>query len=473
MVSGERGARFSSRGVGGQGRLRSQFKQGSVAFGPQHPAAHGILKLQMQLQGEVLRWVDPQFGFLHRGSEKLAEGRSLLQALPYFDRFDYVANLFQEHAYCLAIEELQPAPSGGVVALQLVRLFFDELSRILNHLLTLSATALDLSAMGPIFWAFEEREAVMELCEQASGARMHTALYRPHSFDFSVLTAVFLREVGHFLTRCARSLAGAFLGLLNNRSLKSRLSYVGQVSAAKAQAYGVTGIVARSSGVVYDLRLQGRLNYGLYRSFALRVFLGRRGDNLDRFLLRVKEVAEAFRLLSQVLAVWQPAGRPAAGVNPDSIGGGLEVVGRRPRPKQRRYSPQREVGVLFRPHGGGLQPDSGREGCGTLVGGLGVGQPRTALNKFTSMEALITHFRAASEGVNIVRGWGYAGVESPKGEVGVTLVGAGSGRPYRVKLRTPVSHNMHLIPTVSAGATFADFVATFCSLDIVMGEIDR
>jgi NADH-quinone oxidoreductase subunit D len=144
-------AHFSSHGAGGRGRLRSQFKQGSIAFGPQHPAAHGILKLQMQLQGEVLRWVDPQFGFLHRGSEKLAEGRSLLQALPYFDRFDYVANLFQEHAFCLAVEELQGGAGVNITGIQLARLFFDELSRLLNHLLTLSATALDLSAMGPIF----------------------------------------------------------------------------------------------------------------------------------------------------------------------------------------------------------------------------------------------------------------------------------------------------------------------------------
>lgn len=176
------------RAVPATGSLRLQCRQGTLAFGPQHPAAHGILKLQLQLQGEVVRWVDPQFGFLHRGSEKLAEGRTLLQALPYFDRFDYVANLFQEHAYCLAVENIV---SGGVTPtpVQLARLLFDEISRILNHLLTLSATALDLSAMGPIFWAFEERELLMELCERASGARMHTALYRPGGFDFSVFSA--------------------------------------------------------------------------------------------------------------------------------------------------------------------------------------------------------------------------------------------------------------------------------------------
>jgi NADH-quinone oxidoreductase subunit D len=310
----------------------------------------------------------------------------------------------------------------------------------------------------------------MELCEQASGARMHTALYRPHSFDFSILSPIFIREVGHFLTRCARSLAGAFLGLLNNRSLKSRLAYVGQVSAAKAVAYGVTGLVARSSGVVYDLRLQGRANYGLYRSYALRVFIGRRGDNLDRFLLRVKEVAEGFRLLSQVVAAFQPTVAAEVGsLGVTSLG--FRVRGRvGTQPRGFRVA---EIGSYGRMH---LRQPLGAamhypQVTGPGILGLGVTPP--ALSKFTSMESLIAHFRLASEGAPTCRGFGYGGVESPKGEVGVALVSAGGVRPYRIKLRTPVSHNMHLIPTLSVGATFADFVATFCSLDIVMGEIDR
>jgi NADH-quinone oxidoreductase subunit D len=302
---------FSWTGRQATTRARTQFRQGTVAFGPQHPAAHGILKLQMQLHGEVLRWIDPQFGYLHRGSEKLMEGRNLLQALPYFDRFDYVANLFQEHAYCLAIEALYSAPTPLSTGVQLARVLFDEISRLLNHLLTLSATALDLSVMGPIFWAFEEREALMELCEQASGARMHTALYRPFSFEFSALSAVFVRELGQFLSRCGRSLAGAFLGLLNNRSLKSRLSFVGQVGLAKVSSYGITGLIARSCGGLYDLRVQSRRGYTAYRGLAFRLFIGRRGDNLDRFLLRIKEVAEGFRLLSQCMQALQPTSSPS------------------------------------------------------------------------------------------------------------------------------------------------------------------
>ena len=160
-------------------------------FGPQHPAAHGIVRLNMQIHGEVLCRVDPQFGLLHRGTEKLVETRTIVQALPYFDRFDYVANLFQEHAYCLSVESLYSQPNFILTKISTVRLFFDELSRVLNHLLTLSATSLDLSAMGPIFWAFEERERIMELFERVSGARMHTALYHPYYFDFSTLTTRF------------------------------------------------------------------------------------------------------------------------------------------------------------------------------------------------------------------------------------------------------------------------------------------
>jgi NADH:ubiquinone oxidoreductase subunit D len=277
-----------------------QIKQASLAFGPQHPAAHGILKLQLYLSGETIRWLDPQFGLLHRGTEKLFESRNLLQALPYFDRFDYVANLFQEHAFCLAVEALHESISFLSAPVYTARRVFDELSRILNHLLTLSATALDLSAMGPIFWAFEERENILELCEQASGARMHTAMYRPFFFDFSVFSGSFVNELAQFLTRCSRSLSGAFLGLLNNRGLKSRLSGVGQVSRAKVQAYGLSGIISRSSGVFADQRYSG-VDSNHAHSVTSRTFLGKRGDNLDRFLLRVKETAESFRVLSQTL----------------------------------------------------------------------------------------------------------------------------------------------------------------------------
>jgi NADH-quinone oxidoreductase subunit D len=411
-------------------------------FGPQHPAAHGILKLVAQMSGEVLERVDPQFGLLHRGTEKLFEARPFLQALPYFDRFDYVANLFQEHAFCHSLERLnslQGSPLDG--ALLAFRTLFDEMSRVLNHLLTLSAVSLDMGVMGPLFWAFEERERLMELFERVSGARMHTALYRPFTVDLSPLSRGFFADLAHFLTRCGRSLSGAFLGLLHNRVMKTRLAMLGQITRAKASAHGITGVVARSSGLCVDLRLTPGVGYGAYRALTFRTFMGRRGDNLDRFLLRIKETVEAFRLISQVSQALSPLPVRSAAVS-----GGVGLAG---------------------PAGAALGPVPGAGDAARglfLVPGAGA---------YSSMEALIHHFRLSSEGHPSAPGVSYGGVEGPKGEVGVTILSGGGVRPYRMKVRTPVSHNMHLIPLVARGALFADFVATFCSLDIVLGEIDR
>ena len=412
-------------------------------FGPQHPAAHGILKLVAQMNGEVLERVDPQFGLLHRGTEKLFEARPFLQALPYFDRFDYVANLFQEHAFCHALERLntlQGSPLDG--ALLAFRTLFDEMSRVLNHLLTLSAVSLDMGVMGPLFWAFEERERLMELFERVSGARMHTALYRPFTADLSPLTRGFFADLAHFLTRCGRSLSGAFLGLLHNRVMKTRMAMLGQISRAKVGAHGITGVVARSSGLCVDLRLTPAVGYGAYRSLTFRTFMGRRGDNLDRFLLRIKETVEAFRLISQI----------AQALSPLTVRGGT-------------------------PLGGGVV--GGAAGAATVAPALAEEPESRSLfmvpspGAYSSMEALIHHFRMSSEGHPSAPGIAYGGVEGPKGEVGVTILSGGGVRPYRMKVRTPVSHNMHLIPLVARGTLFADFVATFCSLDIVLGEIDR
>lgn len=429
------------------GRTSSRhIKSFVLNFGPQHPAAHGILKLIAQMNGEVIDRVDPQFGLLHRGTEKLFEARPFLQALPYFDRFDYVANLFQEHAYCHALERLnglQNKPLDG--AILAYRTLFDEMSRIMNHLLTLSATSLDLGVMGPLFWAFEERERLMELFERVSGARMHTALYRPFTVDLTPLTAGFFRDLAHFLTRCGRSLSGAFLGLLHNRVLKTRLAMLGQVSKNKALSHGISGVIARSTGLCVDLRLVATPGYGAYRGLTFRTFLGRRGDNLDRFLLRIKEMVESFRLISQVAQMLSPL----AGRAPSAIS--LQRSGSRPSTLGQPQT-QNLVSSTSNPRALFLIPSKG---------------------PYSSMEALIHHFRASSEGHPSLPGLAYGGVEGPKGEVGVTILSGGGVRPYRLKVRTPVSHNMHLIPLVARGVLFADFVATFCSLDIVLGEIDR
>lgn len=388
-----------------------QLRSFTLNFGPQHPAAHGVVKLSLQVVGEVIQRIDPQFGLLHRGSEKLMETRNLLQSLPYFDRFDYVANLFQEHAYCLAIESVSTHRQALQLSTLSTRTLFDELSRVANHLLTAAAINMDMGAMGPMFWAFEEREQLMEFFERASGARMHTALYRPFFCDLSPLTTVFFRDVARFLTRSARALSGAFLGLLNNRSLKTRFATVGQLSSTKLKHYGITGLIARSAGINTDLRFEKQQNYGVYQSLTFRSFLGKKGDNWDRFLLRIKETIESFRIIAQVLTTLNKNNHLIA--------------------------------------------------------------ENSTKAPFTGMEELITHFKTYSEGYTSTPALSYREVESPKGHVGVLLITDGSSRPSRVKLRTPVAHNMNLIPAVGVGVLFADFVATFSSFDIVLGEIDR
>ena len=461
------------RGTGLQ--LRSCW----LNFGPQHPAAHGIVRLNMQVHGEVLCRVDPQFGLLHRGTEKLVETRTIVQALPYFDRFDYVANLFQEHAYCLAVESLGAGASSQLAHVSAVRLFFDELSRVLNHLLTLSATSLDLSAMGPIFWAFEERERIMELFERVSGARMHTALYAPFYFDFATLTSRFWLDCVSFLNRASRALSGAFLGLLHNRALKTRLGGVGQLSCLKLRSYGITGVIARSSGILTDLRLQPSRSYSAYRSLSFRTFLGRRGDNLDRFLLRIKEVVESLRLIAQTILVLRPSSSEiffhtrlnhffsflAQSVKIKARGSRYRMVTRFAFSGTVAFLGAHYMGPTGLLNRNGVSLSWGYANRSFFA--------KTAHGSFSGMEELISHFRRVSEGYQLEAGFAYGAVEAPKGELGVALFMDGSPRPYRMKVRTPVAHNLHLIPSIGSGVFFADFVASFCSLDVVFGEIDR
>jgi NADH-quinone oxidoreductase subunit D len=451
-----------------------QLRSCWLNFGPQHPAAHGIVRLNLQIHGEVLCRVDPQFGLLHRGTEKLVETRTITQALPYFDRFDYVANLFQEHAYCLAVEGLGPTSAPQLAHVATVRLFFDELSRVLNHLLTLSATSLDLSAMGPIFWAFEERERIMELFERVSGARMHTALYAPYHYDFSTLTTRFWLDCVSFLNKASRALSGAFLGLLHNRALKSRLGGVGQLSPLKLRAYGITGVIARSAGLLTDLRLHPTRAYSAYRALSFRTFIGRRGDNFDRFLLRVKEVVEAFRLVSQAVSLLRPNSAPLLSLALSFASSPLISPLSAPLLASSRKKVLRALlgnGAL-----GGLSKGTLTPPSVTPYLHWGSAQPfalARAQGTFTGMEELISHFRLASEGYLLESGFSYVAVEAPKGELGTALFTDGSPRPYRMKVRTPVAHNLHLIPSLGSGVFFADFVASFCSLDVVFGEIDR
>lgn len=376
-------------------------------FGPQHPAAHGILKISLKLSGETIVRADPQFGLLHRGSEKLMENKSYLQSIPYLDRMDYVANLFQEHAFILSVESLS---NYNVKAnISIIRIIFDELSRILNHLLTISAICLDMGAMGPIFWAFEEREQIMEVYERISGARMHTALYRPMGNFEGWFYKNLYNDIVFLINRGSRFICGSFLSLLNNRALKTRLSGVGKFTKNKIKAYGISGVIARSSGLAKDIRVENcDITYSKsYKSISLNSFIATNGDSMDRFIIRSKEVLESFRVISQCINL-----KPFINAN-------------------------------------------------------------SSKKKFTVMEDVISHFKSNSLFSINGKGLSIEPVEGPKGIVAVTIVNNSNFYPYRVQVRSPVARNMNLISTIGDGLTFADFVATFCSLDVVLGEIDR
>jgi len=364
------------------------------------------------MSGEIVQRADLQFGLLHRGSEKLCEARSYSQVVPYMDRMDYVANLFQEHAAVASIESLDAAkaPTSFILTLRLV---LDELSRVLNHLLTMSAICLDLGAMGPIFWAFEEREMVMEIFERISGARMHTAIYRPFDVGQDFMFNQLSQDITWLISKSLRLVSGAFLGLLNNRAFRSRCAGIGIFSAAKLRTYGVQGVIARSSGLLVDSRLGlGYKSYGLYRSASVVTYLGTRGDCYDRFIVRCRELLESFRLVSQFLNNLEKA-----------------------TPTLKRSAPSR--------------------------------------SKFVSMESTIEHFKRTTYTPSTAAGLGWSLVEGPKGGVSVLIVHSGSSSPHRLHVRSPVAHNLYLLGTSTNGYTLADFVSTFCSMDVVLGEIDR
>jgi len=381
-------------------------------FGPQHPAAHGILKISLTISGDIIIRSDSQFGLLHRGSEKLCESRTWSQIIPYMDRMDYVANLIQEHSLVLSIEKLSTTHKTNTHVINSFRTVFDEISRILNHLLTMSALCLDMGAMGPIFWAFEERENIMELCERISGARMHTAMYKPFTINTDLLFNNTLKDILILIQRGARVISGAFLGLLSNRALKSRLAGVGSFSQLKLKNYSISGIIARSGGILIDSRLGlGGPQYSIYNLLSFRTFIGKRGDCYDRFIVRSKEILESYRLITQIIDNFY-----LNNYFKNSV-------------KQK--------------------------------------------NKFTSMEGIINHFKNINSPINNTKGLSLGIVEGPKGLVITSIVANGGISPSRVHIKSPVAHNLHLLNSVANYSTFADFVATFCSMDVVLGEIDR
>ncbi len=388
-----------------------QIKNLTLNFGPQHPAAHGVLRLVLEMDGEVIDRADPHIGLLHRGTEKLIEYKTYLQALPYFDRLDYVSPMAQEHCFSLAVEKLL----GCEVPLraQYIRVMFDEITRILNHLLWVSATALDVGAMTPFLWAFEDRERLMEFYEAVSGARMHANYIRPGGV-YADLPAGLDERIFDFIEGFPKRLDDIEALLTDNRIWKQRNVDIGVVTAEQALDWGFSGPMLRGSGVAWDLRKAQP--YDVYDRMDFDIPVGKNGDCHDRYLVRMEEMRQSLRIIRQC----------------------LEQI------------PEGPIKTLDRK----IAPP-----------------PRSEMKR--SMEALIHHFKLFTEGYHVPAGETYTAVEAPKGEFGVYLIADGSNQPYRCKIRTPSFAHLQALEFMSKGHMLADVVAIIATQDVVFGEIDR
>jgi NADH-quinone oxidoreductase subunit D len=383
----------------------------TLNFGPQHPAAHGVLRLVLEMDGEVVERADPHIGLLHRGTEKLIENKTYLQALPYFDRLDYVSPMCQEHCYSLAVEKL----AGIKVPLraQYIRVMFSELTRILNHILNVTTQILDVGATTPLLWMFEERERILEFYERASGARFHSAYFRPGGVHQDI-PAGMEDDIDKFCDGFGKIIDDVETLVTNNRIWKQRTVDVGVVSAAEAQAWGFSGPMLRGSGVAWDLRRSQP--YEIYSELEFDIAIGKNGDCYDRYLVRMEEMRQSLRIIKQCVAKL-----PQGPVVTDD-------------PK--------------------------------------IAPPKRALMK-QSMEALIHHFKLYTEGYKVPAGETYTAVEAPKGEFGVYLVSDGTNRPYKCKVRAPGFAHLQGLDFMSRGHMLADVSAIIGTLDVVFGEIDR
>ena len=386
----------------------------NINFGPQHPAAHGVLRLVLELDGEIVERCDPHIGLLHRGTEKLMESRTYLQNLPYFDRLDYVAPMNQEHAWCLAIERL----TGTVVPRRasLIRVLFCEIGRVLNHLLNVTTQAMDVGALTPPLWGFEEREKLMVFYERACGARLHAAYFRPGGVHQD-LTPSLIDDIDAWAVAFPKVLDDIDGLLTENRIFKQRNADIGVVTEKDIQDWGYSGVMVRGSGLAWDLRRAQP--YECYDEFEFKIPVGKNGDCYDRYLCRMAEMRESTSIIRQAVA--------------------------------KLRAPEGQGDVLAR---GKLSP------------------PKRAEMK-TSMEALIHHFKLYTEGFHVPAGEVYAAVEAPKGEFGVYLVADGSNKPYRAKIRAPGYLHLQSMDYICKGHQLADVSAIIGTMDVVFGEIDR
>jgi len=383
----------------------------TLNFGPQHPAAHGVLRLVLDLDGEIVTRVDPHIGLLHRGTEKLIEHKTYLQAIGYFDRLDYVAPMNQEHAFALVIEKLigLKVPPRG----QYIRVLFSEIGRLLNHLLNVTTQAMDVGALTPPLWGFEEREKLMVFYERVSGARMHATYIRPGGVHQD-MPAGLAEDIYEFCEHFPKLLDDIEGLLTENRIFKQRNVDIGVVTRADAEMLGFSGVMLRSTGVHWDLRRSQP--YECYSELDFKIPIGKNGDNYDRYLMRMEEMREATKIMKQCIEK-MPDGPASSTDN--------KVV-----------------------------------------------PPKRAEMK-RSMEALIHHFKLYTEGYHVPAGEAYAAVEAPKGEFGVYLVSEGGNKPYRCKLRAPSFVHLQAMDYMCKGHMLADISAVLGSLDIVFGEVDR
>jgi NADH-quinone oxidoreductase subunit D len=389
----------------------AQIKSFTMNFGPQHPAAHGVLRLVLEMDGEVVERADPHIGLLHRGTEKLIEYKTYLQAVPYFDRLDYVSPMCMEHSFALAVEKLLgiEAPPRA----QYIRVLFAEVTRILNHIMNLTAFANDVGALTPLLWAFEEREKLMEFYERVSGARLHSAYFRPGGVHQD-LPAGLADEIRAWAAQFPKMIDDLERLLTENRIFKQRTVDIGIVSAKDAIDWGLTGPMLRGSGVAWDLRKAQP--YDAYEAMDFDIPIGKTGDCWDRYLVRMEEMRQSLRIINQAL---------------DRMPGGPVKV------NDRKITPP----------------------------------PRAEMKN--SMEALIHHFKLYTEGYHVPAGETYTATESPKGEFGVYVVSDGSNKPYRCKLRSADFAFLQSTDFICRGHMLADVVAIIGSMDVVFGSIDR
>jgi len=389
----------------------TQIKNLTLNFGPQHPSAHGVLRMVLEMDGEVVERADPHIGLLHRGTEKLIEYKTYLQAVPYFDRLDYTAPQNQEHGFAIAVEKLlgcEVPPRA-----QYLRALFAEIGRVHNHALNIATFAMDIGAMTPMLWLFEERELMMEFCERVCGARMHMAYFRPGGVSYDMPKGL-AEDIDAWADRMPQVVDDIETLLTENRIFKQRTVDIGVMNAEMCFDWGFTGPNLRAAGVPWDLRKAQP--YDCYDKLDFGVPVGTNGDNYDRYLVRIHEMRESIKMIKQCLADMPP--------------GPVKV-------DDRKISPPR----------------------------------RSEMKE--SMEALIHHFKLYTEGYHVPAGETYSAIEAPKGEFAVFLVSDGSNKPYRCKIRSPAFAHLQAMDVMCRGHVMADAVANLGTLDIVFGEVDR